>query len=119
MLAEEGRKASPPDELSYEGFILHIDGVKSMRDLIERIDAYDPYNYQIIMAYDANSLWCGVKIKIQFYKGKPIYMVPKIHSDTVYVPMSTSLLSNKKFTVLKGRKEKNGYDNNGSVSGTN
>lgn len=105
MLEEQGKQAKAAQGLNYDAFVLHIDGAKTMKELIERIDEYDPYNYQIIFVYDANSLWYGVKVRVQFYKGQSIYTVPKDSIGTIYVPISTHLIRNKMFTVLRNIKK--------------
>jgi len=113
MEEDQGLKAKPPEGLCYEGFILLISGVKTMKELLDKIDKYDPYNYQIIRAYDWKAIYRGVKIKIQFYKGGKIHIVPADRLKTVYVPSGIVPGRKQMFMVLKDKKS---YDNPGGFS---
>ena len=92
-------------------FLSFIEGAKSLEELVGKIDEYDPYNYRIIYIY-AGAIYQGLKIKVQFYKGKEKYIVPKEYARTIYIPIAFQAKRKIWFTIIKKKKL---YDSNRSL----
>ena|SRR5271165_1233872 len=80
----------PDEEKKYLAFFALVADSKDLTDLVKRIDEFDPYYYKIILIYGQSASYHGVKIRVQFEKGKPIYIVPK--DSLAYMPIPRSMM---------------------------
>lgn len=100
---EEGRNPDGPKPGMNPGsFFEHIHTAKTTEELIRLVDEYDPYKYKIIYVYGHDIKYRGMKVRVQFYKGGPVYDVP---DNEVLTPTRTLIGRIKTyFTILKSKR---------------
>jgi hypothetical protein len=109
----EGAYIPTSNDSDYEQFLFAIKNANTIKDLVSMIDEFDPYNYKIYHVR-SGGFYQGVKIKIQFHKGKKIYMVPKDHLQYLEVKMTSTGTTQKVGFFLIKNNVKN--DSHRSVS---
>lgn len=92
--------------MDYDNFMTFIKGVKTLDQLIAKIDEYDPYYYKVLYAYDYAMMYRGIRIKIQFYKGRETIIVPKekLESLDIQRTILKRILHRFGFTRIKRRR---------------
>src|ERR1700749_1189145 len=114
-LEEQGIQLSQVDQ-SYEGFTSFIKPARTLTELVDLIDKFDPYNYKVVYVYE-KSIYIGIKVFVQFQKNGPVLEVPKERFETIYVRRSFVRRIKTYFTIFREKNRKKRYDDGRSIQG--